>query len=122
MIPLFKEFTVYFVRGNMDRSAVKALKKSTAAQAGAHWLGKGRELELHGRRIAVLHGDRADLYETLLFSEPDYLFKGHTHRRHDERLGRTRIINPGAVGGVRYEPRSVAVLDLVDDRLHVIEL
>lgn len=122
MVPLFEEFTAYFVRGNMDRKAVKSLKKAVSAQGGAHWLGKGRELELHGLRIAVTHGDRPDLYEALIAAEPDYLFNGHTHRRHDERLGPTRIINPGAVGGVKYETRSVAVLDLASDELHVIEL
>jgi putative phosphoesterase len=122
MVPLFEEFTAYFVRGNMDRNAAKALKKAMGVHAGAHWLGKGREIELHGRRIAVTHGDRPDLYETLLSSEPDYLFKGHTHRRQDDRMGCTRIINPGALGGVKYETRSVAVLDLASDELHVIEL
>jgi putative phosphoesterase len=122
MVPQFAGFEVIFVRGNMDRHQKKAVKRAIAAQAGAEWLGKGDEVELEGKRIAITHGDREGVFETLLFAEPDYLFTGHTHRRRDERLGPTRIINPGAVGGVQYEQRSIAILDLVTDQLEVILL
>jgi len=122
MVPHFEGFTVRFVRGNVDRHLAKVLKAAMANQPGAYWLGKGKTLDLHGKRIAITHGDRADLFETLLFSEPDYLFTGHTHRRRDERVGPTRIINPGALGGVEYETRSVAVLDLATGQLQIIEL
>jgi len=115
-------FEVFFVRGNMDRHQKKALKRAIAVQAGAKWLGKGDEVELEGKRIAITHGDREAVLETLLFAEPDYLFTGHTHRRRDERLGPTRVINPGAVGGVQYEERSIGVLDLSTDELEVILL
>jgi putative phosphoesterase len=122
MVPLFAGFEVFFVRGNMDRHQKKALKRAIATQAGAEWLGKGDEIELEGKRIAITHGDRVGELETLLFAEPDYLFAGHTHRRRDERLGPTRVINPGAVGGVQYEERSIGVLDLSTDELEVILL
>jgi predicted phosphodiesterase len=35
----------------------------------------------------------------------------------DERIGKTRLINPGAVGGSGSESRSIAILDLVSDEL-----
>jgi hypothetical protein len=47
----------------------------------------------------------------------DYLFTGHTHVRMDKRIGRTRLINPGALGGTRKQSRSVAILDLDTDEL-----
>jgi len=122
MVPLFGGFEVYFVRGNMDRHHVPALKKAMAALGGAHWLGKGDEIELDGRRMAITHGHREDVLETLLFAEPDYLFTGHTHRRRDERIGPTRVINPGALGGTEHEARSICVLDLATDQLEVIFL
>ena len=122
MVAHFGGFDVVFVRGNMDRHQKKAVKRAIAAQTGANWLGKGNEVELEGKRIAITHGDRAGVLETLLFAEPDYLFTGHTHRRRDERLGPTRVINPGAVGGVQYEERSIGVLDLATDALEVILL
>ena len=58
----------------------------------------------------------------LLEEAPDYLLHGHTHCRRDERLDGTRVINPGALGGVQYESRSLCVLDLDTDDLDVIIL
>jgi putative phosphoesterase len=122
MVAHFAGFEVYFVRGNMDRHHVPALTAAVGVQEGAHWLGKGDEVELLGKRIAIVHGDREELFEMLLFAEPDYVFTGHTHRRRDERVGQTRIINPGALGGVKYEARSICILDLGSDQLNVIQL
>jgi putative phosphoesterase len=122
MVQHFYDFEAYFVRGNMDRHHVPALAAAMAAQPGAYWLGKGDEIQLDGRRIAITHGDREHVFEMLLFAEPDYLFTGHTHRRRDERIGPTRVINPGALGGTRHETRSICILDLATDRLEVILL
>jgi putative phosphoesterase len=122
MVQHFRGFEVYFVRGNMDRHHVQALTVAIAAQSGAFWLGKGGEVELDGRRFAITHGDREEVLETLLFAEPDYLFTGHTHRHHDERIGPTRLINPGALGGTRHEARSICILDPATDQLEVIYL
>jgi predicted phosphodiesterase len=60
--------------------------------------------------------------EALLIAQPDYLLMGHTHRRHDARVGLTRVINPGALGGTQHEARSVCVLDLANDQLEIIRL
>jgi putative phosphoesterase len=122
MVKLFDGFDVRLVRGNMDRHFVKALKAAVAAQPGGRWLGKGDLVEMDGKLIAVTHGDREDVFESLLFSEPDYLLHGHTHRRRDERVGPTRVINPGAVGGMQHEARSICILDLRTDHLDVIHL
>ena len=122
MVKHFDGFAVYFVRGNMDQRHKQALKAAIAAQPGAHWLGKGDEVELEGKRIAITHGDREDVLEALLMTQPDYLVLGHTHRRRDARVGLTRVINPGALGGTQHEARSVCVLDLANDQLEVIRL
>jgi putative phosphoesterase len=122
MVAHFAGFEVYFVRGNMDRQQVQALKAAVAAQAGAHWLGKGDLIELDGKFIAVTHGDRVDVVETLFLAQPDYFFHGHTHRRRDERAGPTRVINPGALGGTQHEARSICILDLDTDQLDVFRL
>ena len=83
---------------------------------------KGDLVEVGGRLIGITHGDREDVFEGLLLAEPDYVFHGHTHRRRDERVGPTRIINPGALGGIRHEARSICVLDLATDQLEVVDL
>ena len=45
----------------------------------------------------------------------DYILHGHTHCKRDERIGRCRVINPGALH--RANPKSVATLDTASDTL-----
>ena len=55
-------------------------------------------LKLDGKEVAVMHGD--NLRHLAHISEGnihyDYLFVGHSHIPSDEKVGRIRIINPGA--------------------------
>ena len=41
----------------------------------------------------------------------DYIFVGHTHRKMDEMMGKTRVINPGAIGGAHRGKRGYVILD-----------
>lgn len=80
--------------------------------------------EIAGVKIAATHGHLGNTIEELARSgEFAYVFHGHTHRRRDERIGITRVINPGALGGLHVEARSCAVLDLKSDKLdiHIID-
>ena len=72
-------------------------------------------VEVDGKRIAFMHGDRAGLMFETLQSGVDYLCHGHTHKPRDEREGPTRLINPGAL--FRAKAYSAAVLDPAADRL-----
>ena len=55
-------------------------------------------LSLGGKEIAVTHGDDTQTLKRLIESqEYDVLITGHTHVAADERIGKTRVINPGAV-------------------------
>jgi putative phosphoesterase len=112
VLPHLKGFEVYVVRGNMDRHNLKSLRKQAVSQEGVHWLDKGDVVELGGKRVAITHGDLEPVYDKLLKKAPDYVLHGHTHRRRDERVDGTRVINPGALGGVQYESRSLCVLDI----------
>ena len=79
------------------------------------------DLELDGKRVAVIHGDDAALKRKILTEQQhDYLLQGHTHIREDVRIGRTRLINPGALH--RATPRTVALLNLADGVLDFIEI
>ena len=122
MVTYFNGFEVFFVRGNMDRHLAPAIKAMMADQPGMHWLGRGDLVEMDSKVIAIAHGDREDVLETLLYAEPDYLFTGHSHQRRDHRIGRTRIINPGALGGTQHEARSVCILELATDQLDIVYL
>ena len=50
----------------------------------------------------------------------DWLLHGHTHQVRDERIGRTRIINPGALQRARRY--TVGLLDTESDSLDVLEI
>jgi putative phosphoesterase len=104
-----------FVFGNCDWDQ-EGLERY-AGNIGVACHGAFADLELGGRRIAVLHGDDAHLRERLLIAQShDYLLQGHTHVRLDDRVGRTRIINPGAL--FRARQKTVAMLDTATDQLN----
>ncbi len=82
-----------------------------------HPLGR---VEIDGRVIAFTHGDRPDLMARAVAAGVDYLLHGHTHEVRDERIGDTRVINPGALfRATRY---TAALLDPGRDRLQIVEL
>ena len=79
------------------------------------------QLELGGKRFAVTHGDDAQIVRQVIDrQEDDYLLLGHSHVRADHRIGKIRIINPGALH--RATQKSVAKLDTVTDRLEFLML
>lgn len=109
----------YFVFGNHDSDMVPYLQ-AAAEEFSSTCLGWGGEIELAGKRIAVVHGHlRMDL-KPLLEAEPDYLFSGHAHYRQDWREGKTRRINPGAL--FRAEEFTLALLDLANDELRFLSI
>lgn len=103
---------VDFVFGNCD-SDRKAIEAAVVAAGGTHH-GVWGHLELAGKRIAFVHGDDARLVRELLAADVyDYLFHGHTHVPRDERIGRTRVVNPGALH--RATPKTFCIVDLATD-------
>ncbi len=77
-------------------------------------------IEIDGKRIALTHGHLPDLMSQALQGGVDYLLHGHTHEIRDERLGPTRVVNPGALFRVcRY---TAMLLDPARDALTVIEI
>ena len=110
----------YLVAGNMDRN-VQALARA-AAECGVLF-----SSEVIGVRLAedeylvATHGHDLDvLGELILEDQFPYVCHGHTHRPRDDRFGRTRVINPGALHGTAVY--TVAVLDTATDSLEVISL
>jgi len=73
-----------------------------------------------GKTIAVYHGHERDFDAFLRRPDCDYVFHGHTHRMADRRIGKCRVINPGALH--RATVHTVALLDLVEDRLCVFDV
>ncbi len=104
-------FDVWVAQGNMDRDT--GLGTLAAQLFGSGRMAKAHYLTLDVQRIALLHGDARSLLELLSRSGGyAYVIYGHTHTPRDEYVGRTRVINPGALGGSGWRPRSYAILDL----------
>jgi putative phosphoesterase len=89
--------------------------------------------ELNGKTFAVFHGHESR-FSGLFRENPteqsirdelghvDYILYGHTHVPADERIGRIRLINPGALHRATWH--TVASLDVAKDTLrfwHVLD-
>jgi putative phosphoesterase len=103
-----------FVWGNCDFDRMGLERYAQAI--GIQCFGAFGELELEGKKIALLHGDDPVIRKRVLAEQKhDYLLQGHTHIRQDVRVGRVRLVNPGALH--RANPRTVALLDPAADAL-----
>lgn len=110
LVALFVPFRTHFVRGNVDDCALRALSRAVEA-AGHTWHGEVGQLERAGCRIAFLHGDdELRLRRLIDGAQFDLVCHGHTHRSRIEQVGRTLVLNPGAL--YRATPHSVAVVRL----------
>jgi hypothetical protein len=121
MLRALAGFDVWLAQGNMDRHL-------GMAQMVEETLGPGRLAWLHrpvldGCATALLHGDNDEALANLVTSgQYAYVFHGHTHRRRDQVIGRTHVINPGALGGLRKQSYSFCVLDLATGEARFVEV
>ncbi len=109
---LLNGFRVILTFGNGDFASGalrdQLLRMNRESYAGMHFEGT-----LGGCRIAVTHGHVPGVLETWLHQQRfEYIFTGHSHYCSDQRNGITRVINPGALGGLKKEPRSFLIVDL----------
>lgn len=108
-----------FVWGNNDFDRLELQRY--AEKLGVACYGAFGDIELGGKRFAVMHGDDFRLRQRILSGQQhDYLLLGHTHVPMDQRVGKTRCINPGALH--RAAQKTVATLDTDTDQLkfHVV--
>jgi len=108
-----------FVWGNndWDRAELQRYGQTIAVPC----YGEFADLELGGKKIAVLHGDYPSQIDSLAKAQShDYVLHGHTHLKRDERVGKTRIINPGALH--RAAVKTVAILDTAGDGMEFIRV
>jgi len=72
--------------------------------------------ECFGKKIGMTHSHLIGVLDEMIDSQIfDYVFFGHTHLRSNQKIGRTRVINPGSLGGLKKQTRSICVLDLEKD-------
>lgn len=119
IVDALSAFDVWIARGNVDHHP--ELEQAVAESLGKGRLAERHELTLKGHSALLVHGHReGELRRQISAGEYAYVFHGHTHRRRDEYIGSTRVINPGALGGMRWQQRSFCILDLETDGVEFI--
>ncbi len=117
---LAPEFTrdIYLINGNVADKEL--LPKVSAGFAHVHYLGDEGEVLLEGKKIFLTHFPEraqavgaAGVYDLVIF--------GHTHQAELSRSGKTKLINPGTVGGL-YNVASFAVYDTKENSVEIFQL
>ena len=109
VVQLLKPWPVDYVLGNCDYN--QAELATAIAAAGQTFHDQFAELEIEGRRIALLHShDRRKFREVTESGEWDLVCYGHTHVALIENHGETLVLNPGAL--YRANPHSLAIVEL----------
>ncbi len=115
----FRGIHMKVVKGNCDGD-IEHIKQVLDEIAG-EYLGEIGRLDILGKKILVYHGsDQGKLQEFIDKQEYDYILTGHTHKTRDEKIGKTRIINPGA----HYYgcENKVVLFDIENDKVEFVEL
>lgn len=110
----FKGLNMKFVFGNNDgeRNGLNAKAK----ELGFEEIKEELEFECKGKKFYAYHGTKKEILDKAIKSNKyDYVLTGHTHIKKDEKIRKTRVINPGAL--FRIYPYTVALLDAEKDKL-----
>jgi uncharacterized protein len=108
IVPLLKGMTAHFVLGNIDDPG----QLSQAITDSDHTLHDAiGTLELDGLQVAFLHGhDLRLLHRTIHSGDYDLVCHGHSHLFSRSHVGRTLVVNPGAIS--RTDRPTLAIVDL----------
>jgi len=119
---LLAGFTVYYAAGNGDATwgeVVELLQRANPASRGGLML----TIDLDGQTCLVLHGHQpGKISEMAAGGKYRMIFHGHSHVARDEWIHGTRVINPGALGGLNLAARSFAILDTLSGKLEFIPI
>lgn len=110
------------VFGNNDGDRV-LLERKSGLLPSMKITGTFARIEVGGMRIALLHGNDRELFETLTgCGSLDLLVYGHTHRPEIRREGSLLIVNPGEVYGHLTGRSTVALIDTVQRSGEIVDL
>jgi len=112
VVPHFKPLKANLIGVFGNNDGDRELLKKRFTELGADIRGKFAEVKVDGLRIALLHGDEAELLQSLIDGESyNVIVYGHTHEAKTYRKGKTLVINPGEVCGYLSEKPTMAMLD-----------
>lgn len=120
------DLPTYACLGNNDEDHIGMMKKGGERFTWFHLSQEFGQTELDGKKIALCHYPK--LGELLARSEEyDVVFYGHTHISHNETVGMTLLVNPGAVCGINFEKgtydvSSYAIYDTETNTAEIVEI
>lgn len=106
VIHAFAGLSVRFIVGNNDSDVGHLADAASRVGASVH---ETIELCTYRHRVLATHGHTRRFKQAVAAGSYDAVLFGHTHVATDDRIGTTRIINPGAL--YRAATYSVALLD-----------
>ena len=122
MISHFSGFRLIYLIGNMD-VATGTIRKRVEQMREDNFAGLVYQGKLDGRMVAATHSHlEGKVMELVREKRFDWIFHGHSHEKRDETVRGTRIVNPGALGGLARGPRSFCIVDLTAGEVEFIEL
>ena len=108
IIGLFSDWPTHFVYGNVDSPGYL---RDAITRAGQICHGRFGSIQLEERNIALLHGHDSGLLDKSIRSGQWHIIcHGHTHAAQWTTIGKTLVVNPGAIARATYA--SVATIDL----------
>ena len=117
-VQFFKGLNIKFVRGNCDGDAELLNKK--IQEINGEFFDDAYEFIYEGKKFVAYHGkDQHKLKKIVESRQYDYVLRGHTHKKEDLKVNKTRVINPGALYPT-VEEKTVAVLNVPKDELRFI--
>lgn len=120
LLSYFRDFRLIYLLGNMDYASgtiVKWVQKMNPDNfAGPVFTGS-----LGGVPVAATHSHLEGELMTLVQSRRyRWVFHGHTHQRRDETVHGVRVVNPGALGGLRRGRRTYCIADFAEQDVEFI--
>ncbi|RLI26894.1 MAG: YfcE family phosphodiesterase [Candidatus Hecatellales archaeon] len=110
------------VYGNVDGER-SFLKQRYEEVLNAEIRGEFAEVEVEGRRIALLHGVIQPIVEALALSHRYHVVvRGHTHKPETLKLGEALIVNPGEACGYLTGRRTIGLLNLETLEVEIVEI
>ncbi len=122
VVPRFSNLRarLHYVWGNNEGDREYIIEKFKEIGIIPH--GDFADLELHGLRIALLHGKYEAIINSLVYSGLyDVIVHGHNHKA-DISTGKTLLINPGETCGYLSGHKTVALLSPHTLQGEIIEL
>jgi len=122
LIYRFKGFRLIYTFGNIDYST-GAIQKQVQKIGKDNFAGMVFRGTIGGVPLAATHSHIEGQVMALVREKRSrWIFHGHTHRKRDEVIHGTRVINPGALGGLYRDHRSYCIVDLDTEDVKFIEI